>query len=302
MTEARIYSQGFRQYDGPRTGPKGALKSLQKQSLRQSLGLGRGIGYKVVPICMFLAAAVPVIFFVGVAIGAIVLGEPIKSLALETIPDAGAFFGWINIFTVVLAAYTAPLLLSNDRRTGMLGVYLAGPLDRLRYILAKFWATGVTLATVVVVPSLLVFLSLTAIGEGPDGFGEWIKTFALILIASVAICVFYAAVSLALASLTDRQSIGWIIFIGVAMVTGGFSLISEIDDSLAWLGNFSITSTAPALARRIASPDTEGLIPSTISIIATYVAIVSASIAVIWWQYRRPVSYTHLTLPTICSV
>ena len=58
-SDARIYDQGFRRYDGPRTGIAGALRSLVKHSLRQALGIGRSARYKLVPLPIVAMAFLP---------------------------------------------------------------------------------------------------------------------------------------------------------------------------------------------------------------------------------------------------
>jgi len=289
MSEAKIYSQGYTTYDGPRTGLMGAVKSLQKQSLRQALGMGRSARHKVIPVLVILIAYVPVIIFVGVAVLAKIAGDVFLELAQELIPSYADFYNIINFAIVALSAFIIPDLLCSDRRNGMLGVYLASTLDRLRYILGKAWASLVILFTVIFGPPFLLLIALSLQNLGPENFSEWIETFGKIIVASTVIGIFYVLIALAISSFTDRKSIATISFLALVL---GSSIISGIFESVDLSSKFrlmNLYSLSLRLAQRIFGE--EGgwgyFENSTTSIWLAWGVVVSLCVGLIWFQYRR---------------
>ena len=132
---ARIYDVGYRAYDGPRSAPIWALVTIWLHTLQRVLGLHRSFRHKVLPGIALVIAFVPALIFVGIA--AFVPVEPGHD---EILPSYGEYASLIALALALFASLVAPEALCTDRRTGMLDLYLAGPLDVTRYLAAK-WAT-----------------------------------------------------------------------------------------------------------------------------------------------------------------
>jgi len=195
---ARIYDQGFRRFHGSRTGTTGAMVSLIKHSLRQSLGIGRSARYKLVPLPIIFMAFVP-------AIGLVAVAALIPVGTEEFLPSYAEYYALVVAALYLFAGLICPELLCNDRRTGMLGVYLASPLDRPRYLLGKSLSVMLLLLVVTLGPPLLVLIAFTLQNEGPSGFGEWISVFFRIVASSTVVGAVYGAVGLAISASTDRR-------------------------------------------------------------------------------------------------
>jgi ABC-2 type transport system permease protein len=194
---ARIFDRGYRRYDGHRTGLTGAIRTLVKHSLRHALGIGRSTRYKVIPVTVVVMAYLPAAAFVGVAALLPVSTD-------DVLPTYAEYYGFVSATIYLLAGFVSPELLCSDRRNGLLGVYLASPLNRPNYLLGKAIAVLGLLLLVTLGPPLVMLIAFTLQDLGPDGFVEWILAFGRILASSLLIGVLYTAVSLAIAASTDR--------------------------------------------------------------------------------------------------
>lgn len=246
MTDAQIFDQGYRTYDGPRTGTKGAVRSLIVHSLRSSLGLGRKARHKIVPVLTIVISYLPAIIFLGIA--ALIDSDA----AADDANYYGYYDGIVSIAVVLMVAFVVPQLLCTDRRTGLLGVYLASPLNRPTYLLGKAIAALVMMLFVTLGPPLLVLIGYTLQSVGPDGFGNWIETVLKIFLASFIMGTFLTSIGLAISATTDRWATAMATIIGILIASGVITsvLTDEADfSSSIRLANFA--ALPQALIHRI---------------------------------------------------
>lgn len=196
---ARIVDQGYRRYDGPRRGPAGATRAVYTSSLRRALGLRRGARHKIVPVVTAALAYLPAIVFVGVA-------ALLPAQVQDAFPSYSDYYGFVTAAIVLFVAFVAPEVLCGDRRTGMLGLYLSGPLTRDRYLVAKAGAVATVLGVVTLGPVLLLLVGKMLADAGPGSVGATLGVFVRIVASAAVVTTWYTALSLAVSSLTDRRS------------------------------------------------------------------------------------------------
>ena len=199
MAEARIVDRGYRAYEGERRGLRGAVTSLVVHSVQRVLGLKRPFRYKVLPILAAALAFIPALVFVGLAA---FLPEPL----LDALPTYAESYGFIVAAIVVFAAFVAPELLCTDRRSGMLGLYLASPLNRDSYLGSKAIAVLGLLAIVTLGPPLLMLTAFIIEGVGPDGPGDFLVVLVRMIGAGAVVAALYGGLTLAVSSFTDRRA------------------------------------------------------------------------------------------------
>lgn len=225
---ARILEQGYRRYDGPRLGRGHAIRSLIAHTLRRILGLRRPARYKILPVLSIVLAYVPAIVFVGVVAllgGFQNGGDPGRGPggggdggpgggggvggpgADAIVPPYSGYYGFILSAIILFVTFVAPEALCPDRRSKVLSLYLSAPLTRLRYLVAKAGAVAIVLSSVTIGPPLLLLLGRTLQSQGPDGVGGFFATFARILASGLMLTGIFTAVSLGVASLTDRRAV-----------------------------------------------------------------------------------------------
>jgi ABC-2 type transport system permease protein len=219
VSEARILDRGYRRYDGPRLGPRAAMRSLAVQTIQRALGLRRSAWSKVVPFGTVVLAYLPAIVFVGIAVFA---NDQIG--ARLRLPSYGQYYGFVSAAILVFAAFVAPEVLCTDRRTGMLGLYLASPLTRTTYLLGKLLAVLAVLALVTLGPPLFMLVAYTLNGRGPDGPVAWLTLFGRMVVAGLAVALAAALLSLAISSLTARKAVA---AAGVIFVLVGSAGVSD---------------------------------------------------------------------------
>ena len=237
MSDARILDRGYRRYDGPRLGARGAVGSLARQSALRALGLRRTFWAKVFPLLSAVIAYLPATVFVGLA--ALFPDELLDPDAV--IPGYGEYYSFITAAIVVFVALVGPEVLCPDRRDGMLGLYLASPLTRDTYLLAKALAVVPVIGIVTVGPPLLLLVGRTFADAGPETPLDFLSVLLRVVVSGFAISAAYTAISLAAASLTDRRAVasaGVILLLLVSSVASGVLVDLGGDDRLLLLNLF----------------------------------------------------------------
>ncbi len=281
-TSAEIYDRGYRVYDGPRTGTGTAVKSVFFASVQRALGLRRKFRYKIAPVLTIMFAYIPALIFVGLAI--VIPGD----LSGET-SDYSGYFGITGIAVMLFTAFVAPELMINDRRTGMFGLYLSSPLEKLHYLVAKVGALVSVMSLVTVLPSLFFVLGYILVGNGPDGFGNTLEVIAKIIFTGLIVAMFYSLIGMAISTVTNRQGVASAIII-MFFLTSAFltnSLVFEAD-APDWILALSFVELPVDVAARIfdeAQNQLDGV--STSVSMGTLVGVLAVSLATIWFGYQR---------------
>lgn len=218
---ARILDRGYRHYRGPRTGVRGAMATVWLQSVQRALGIRRSFWAKVLPLASVAISYIPAIVFVGVV--ALVSDEDLGPDF--QLPTYGEYFPFIQAAILLFVSFVVPEVLCPDRRTGMLGVYLASPLSRDTYVAAKALAAFSVISLITVGPPLLMLIASMLQGVGPDGPGGVALTFVRILASGALLALLYTAVGLGVSSLTDRKAFATAALLLLMVVASGFSSI-----------------------------------------------------------------------------
>jgi ABC-2 type transport system permease protein len=208
-----IYDRGYRHYDGLREGRSRLIKALVLAGIRRTLGLKRSWKAKVVPWGLLVIAFGPVVAFVGIRV---VAGEAVSQLI-----GYGQYLRIVSLVLLLFSATAGPELLCPDRQSNVLALYFTRPLTRLDYLLAKASALLLVMGLIAVLPLVVLFLGnvLTATGA-MNYLGDHLDDVPRILLAGCVLTLFYSAISLAIASLTERRSIAVAFQLGVFLASG----------------------------------------------------------------------------------
>ena len=252
------------------------------------LGLGRGPRHKLLPVLTLLIAFVPAL--VSVAVAALV-----DSLAADELITYGEYTFFIGSALALFASLIAPEALCPDRRTGMLGLYLAGPLDRNRYLAAKGAAVLAVMVVITVGPLLFMLAAFLVAGYGPT-LGETPGLLLRILASGLATALLYASVSMAVSSFTTRRAAAAVAVVLLLFVPT-IVVRSAIESAGApnALDLLSIPFLASELSYRIfgeVSTDHAPIQELSTGLVAAGLAVFVALGAVACWlRYRRIEAY-----------
>lgn len=282
--DARLFDLGYRSYDGPRERPERAILTLAEFTARRVLGLGRGTGHKVLPAITLAIAFLPALFFVAFA----AIADNVVAGDLATY---GEYMFIIGGALALFAALVAPEALCPDRRTGMLGLYLSGPLDRTRYLVAKGAGVFGVMLLITLGPLLFMLLAFVLAGFGPSAT-EAPGLLARIFAAGTTTALLYASLSIAVSSFTSRRAaaavgVVLLLFVPVSIVRAAIESAGAPNE----LDLLSSPFVAAELAYRIFGETSEDQEPvtelSTWLVAGGVGAAILAGALVCWLRYRR---------------
>lgn len=282
--DAQIFGRGYRPYEGDRAGVGGAVWSTARHSFRAALGLGRPARHKILPVVAAVLSFLPAVALAGISA---LLGSTFDA-AEDFLPAYHEYYGFIGVSLVLYCGLVVPDILVADRRNGLFGLYMSTPLQRWSYLAAKAQAVMMTLAIVTVGPVLVLLLAYTLYGAGPEGLGGWTLALGRILGAGLAYAALYAAVSLAVASLTDRRAIASVGVIGLII---GTSIVAPIlVEGAEMSAQFNLLNLLVMPYNMVevifgAPVTTEGL--TAFEVVRVCAGWTVAGCAAIWWRYRR---------------
>ena len=286
MTDARILGTGYRSYSGPRLGPRHAVWTLSRHSFERIMGLKRPARYKVLPILTFVIAYLPAVAFIG----AIAL-LPNRRLG-QFVPDPGQYYAFVTAALTLFAVLAAPEALCPDKRSHILGLYLASPLTRTTYLVAKVAAVASAIFLVTLGPPLVLLVGEALQNDGPRGFGAFMATLSQTILAGVAIGIMFTAIALVIPSLTDRRAFasagGILVLIGSAAISGVLAFGLRLGDGWLLLGlqrlPFEVTDR---IFDRHGLPTPSRTPLPTVDVALAAIGFTLLAAAVTWWRVTR---------------
>jgi len=210
-----VYDRGYRPYDGPRGGRGAARLALFRVSLRRALGLRRPWRQKVAPFLLLGIAVIPAV--VNVGIGYVTRDRPPVGFEFITYRDYVVVSSSLFLLFVAL---TGPDVLCPDRRNRVLPLVFARPLTGADYVAAKLGAIAAIVFAFGVIPQIVLFGGQMLVGNHAL---DYLRDHAAVLwqvpAAVALVAVYYAAIVLAISSLTPRRIVAAAVFIGLMLAT-----------------------------------------------------------------------------------
>ena len=211
-----VYDRGYRGYEGDRGGRAAARRALFRASIRRALGIRRPWRQKVAPAVLLGIATVPAIVFVGV--GYVTRDTPASDFEWITYRE----YVGVSSYLLVFVALTAPDIMCPDRRQRVLPLLFARPLTGVDYVLAKVGAMFAIVFAFSFLPQVVLFVGQMLVSE--DGALRYARDNAEVLwqvpVAVSVLAIYYAAIGVAISSLTSRRIIAGAMIIGLLLISG----------------------------------------------------------------------------------
>lgn len=289
MTDDIIYDRGYRRYDGPRLGVRGARAAVIRDGIRRVLGLRRKARRKILPWALLALAVMAATVFVGLHFAAGQIGIDDPSL-LPRYGELFDFFSWIGILFIALAG---PLLLIPDRTQGVFAVYFSRPLTVTAYLQGKLAAfLGVT-SLIYLLPQIGLHIGLAFLSD--DGFFSYLGANLDVLwqvpVVTAGYLALHGGLVTAISALVNRAGVAAAVFLGV--LTAGGSVASQIgllDAPFTRLVTLLAVDQHPRIIRDWIFDITTADYPARQVGFEPWVsvmAVVVVAIGSLWWVHHR---------------
>lgn len=226
-----VYDRGYRPYGGPRGGRREAALAVWRLSVRRALGLRRPWRQKVFPWALLAIATVPAIVYVGIAWA---LRNDAYDLNSFLSTEFLTYREYVGVSTALLlfVALAAPDIMCPDRANRVLPLLFSRPLTGSDYVWAKLAALSTIVFGFAFLPQVVLFVGRMLVSDGAlDYLTDNAEVLWQVPAAVAVLALYYAAVGLALASLTDRRIVGGVALLGTALVTSAVAgIVREASD------------------------------------------------------------------------
>lgn len=288
MSDARIHDLGYRRFEGERRPPSAATVDLALHTIQRVLGLRRQFRHKIAPIIVVALAFVPAVVFVGLA-----AFLPEDLLEEDILPGYADYGGIVTFAVVLFASFAAPEAIVTDRRTGMFGLYLAAPLTRTSYTVAKVGAIVAVMLVITTGPQLLMLVAFSIEGAGPGVPFGTLELLLRILAVGLLTGAVYASVALALSTSTSRRGVASAIVV-LFLLVSTVSVVAFVDaaDASPWLYLLNLQDLVVEMGSRIYDERIDEPAPRIselpdLAVIGAPIAWAALATLVCWLRIRR---------------
>ena len=292
---AVIVDRGYRHYEGERTGRSGAMRAIVREGFRRVLGLRRKTKHKLFPWSLIALALAVMLIVVAIAwVSSTTVGPEATE---ELIPRYAGYFDFISVVALLFTAYCGPQLLVPDRTHGVLNVYFSRPLSVTDYLVAKGGAYAAVIYSYWLVPQLLLHLGLAALS--PDGFIAYLADTTDILwkvpLAATAYFALHASLIFLASSFINRVGAATAAFLagvyGLNLVALFFQE-AVTAPAARWATLVALEQHPRHIRDWIFDRSSDVVIPAQAGFgpgvsLAVVCGVVTASVALVWWRYRR---------------
>lgn len=291
--EGQVFDLGYRRYEGPREGRGRARFAVFKDGIRTCLGIGRGGRAKIVPWLFIVAAIIPALVMALVA-GTVDRLAPGASVNLPSYAD---YYGIAAQILLIFGAVVAPELLSGDRRSGVVHLYLVRPLTALDYAGARWAAFFAVMLVTTWVPQLVLLTGLTLGANAPLSYLEhnWLDI-PRFLAAGVAISLFVTTLAMTVASFTSRRAYAAVFIVGLFVVSLPFAegVSHEVGQNIGkWIALLNLANVPLFLNDMIfnhvsnVTQDSPARALGNTILVGWYLVWTVGPGAVLWWRFRQ---------------
>lgn len=284
-----VYDRGYRPYDGPRGGRAAAVLALFKASVRRAIGLRRPWRQKVLPFGLLAIVSIPAA--VNVGIGYATRNSPLEGFSFFTYRE----YVGVSSALLLFVAVCAPDVVCPDRRQRVLPLIFARPLTGTDYALAKFGAIAGLVFAFSFLPQVLLFVGQTLVSK--DGSLNYVRDNADVLwkvpVAVAVLAAYYAALSLAVSSLTPRRVVAGASIFGVTIISSIVAGILESAEALGGRGPLFNVLALPLLVRDLifegrihATSDLAGVPGAGALALLAYASVLALCLGVLLWRYQ----------------
>ena len=221
-----IFDRGYKHYDGPRRGRRGAITSLIGYSMKRAMGIRKSWTAKILPFLLYVSITIPLIIMIGLT---------------AIVPDLqfASYSGYLSgIFFIVgiFVATAGPEMICVDRHERTLPLYFSRAIARFDYVTAKVIAMTLLTMTMTVIPCVLLWLGRQLTADGVwQAMKDNIGDLGRVIFVGVLFAIVLSVLALAVSSFTNRKGVAiTIIIISFLVLTAVANAGVELLDDMEW--------------------------------------------------------------------
>lgn len=282
--DSTIHDLGYRRYEGPREGARGAFRALFWQGFRAMFGLGRPIKTKAIPLFVTIVTSLPALASVAAS------GATQGQLPITYANIIGAQV----VLFLLFSAAQAPEMLCRDQQHRVLPLMFTRDVSRTQYAVARLLALFTAMFCVALAPLLILYLGEIGVAKDPGAtFAKMGDKLGPVLLFATLLAWVMSSVSAFLSSLTSRRAYATAAVIGTFLTT---VVISQGLQDLAGMSEATTKMLDPMETLRTTAMQLFGETkrwmeltpPPSVWVHVTELALIGgAAFAALVWRMRR---------------